>query len=126
MIIGTIEINNLRLRAYHGVLEQERSAGNIFDVTMHLRYPIADATENDDIASTLNYAEAVEVAKKVMEQPSQLLEHVAGRLRNALVSHFPMIEGGMIRIAKLTPPINAQMQSVAVKIEWQILLSGKL
>jgi dihydroneopterin aldolase len=115
---ATIEINNLCIRAHHGVSPQENITGNTFEVTAHLRYPIEDALINDTIESTLNYAEVVEVIKIEMAKPSQLLEHVAGRIRSSLVARFPKIQGGMIRIAKITPPISAQMQSVAVSIKW--------
>lgn len=115
---ATIEINNLCVRSHHGVLPQENITGNTFEVTVHLRYPIDDAIVNDNIESTLNYTEVVEQIKAEMKKPSQLLEHVAGRIRSTLVSRFPKIQGGMIRIAKITPPISAQMQSVAITIKW--------
>lgn len=114
----TIEVNALRVYAHHGVMPQERAVGNEFEVTVHVKYPAQAAMLNDDLDGTLNYALIVEEAKQVMAQPSQLLEHVAHRLREALMERFPLIEGGMVRIAKLTPPIPVQMQSVAVKIEW--------
>ncbi len=114
----TIEINNLRMRARHGVLMQERSVGNDFSVTVHLRYPIDEAMINDDVTDTLNYAEAVEIIKDEMSEPSALLEHVAARIRQSLIAKFPKIEGGFVRVAKLNPPITAQMENVAVKIEW--------
>ena len=115
---ATIEINNLCIRARHGVLPQENITGNNFEVTVHLRYPIEDAIINDNLDSTLNYAEVVDIIKVEMDKPSQLLEHVAGRIRSALTSRFPKIQGGMVRIAKITPPISAQLQSVAVTIKW--------
>ncbi len=114
----TIEINNLKIRARHGVLMQERSVGNDFTVTVHLRYPAEAAIANDDVSDTLNYADAVEIIKDEMATPSTLLEHVAGRIRQSLLDQFPKIEGGLVRVAKLKPPIPAQMDDVAVKIEW--------
>ena len=115
---ATIEINNLRIKAHHGVSPQENITGNTFEVTAHLRYPIEDALINDNIESTLNYSEVVDVIKKEMAKPSQLIEHVAGRIRSSLISRFPKIQGGMIHIAKITPPISAQLPSVAVTIKW--------
>lgn len=117
-IVATIEVNQLRLYAYHGVMAQERIVGNEYEVTVHVGYPIEEAMAGDDLEHTLNYAHIVEIVKDVMAQPSQLLEHVAGRLRMALIEEFPLINGGMIRIAKITPPIPVQLQSVAVKIRW--------
>ena len=115
---GTVEINGLRLFARHGLLAQERLTGNLFELTIHLRYPMLRAMESDALDGTLNYAEAVEVAREVMAEPSALLEHVVWRLKNALTARFPLIEGGMIRLTKITPPIPAELDGVAVRIEW--------
>jgi len=114
----TIEINNLKIHARHGVLMQERSVGNDFVVTAHLRYPILNAMLSDNVGDTLDYAEVVKIIKYEMNKPSALLEHVAERIRKRLCASFPQIEGGMIRVAKLRPPIPAQIENAAVKIEW--------
>ncbi len=115
---GTIEINRLRLKAYHGVTEQERLVGNLFEVTVRLAYPIEGAMDTDEISGTLDYAEAIEIIKQTMSTPSRLLENVAGRLKEALLKRFPLIEGGKITIAKLSPPVSAQAESVAVSLRW--------
>ncbi len=112
----TIEINRMSLYARHGVMAQERVVGNTFEVTAHLRYPL---TEGDDIARTLNYAEAAEVIKAVMAEPAELLETVVKRLKDALLARFPAITGGMVKVAKLSPPIPGfEADSVAVKLAW--------
>ena len=114
----SIEVNGLRMRARHGVLPEERTLGNDFELSLKLDYPFEKALENDDLGSTLNYAETVEIAREVMAEPSALLEHVAGRLKDALTGRWPLISGGCIRVAKLSPPIDACLANVAVVIEW--------
>ncbi|MCM1521325.1 MAG: dihydroneopterin aldolase [Muribaculaceae bacterium] len=118
MMTGTIEINGLRLMARHGVDPQETRVGNLFEVSVRLRYPLEEAAATDDVGSTLNYAEAIEVIKLEMEIPSALLEHVASRIRSALLKKFPLIEGGMVRVSKITPPVPAELSSVAIVLEW--------
>ncbi len=118
MATGVIEINKMRVHAKHGVSEQERISGNVFEVTVHLRYAIENAMMIDNITTTLDYAEVVEIIKNVMAHPSNLLEHVIGRLKGALMQRFPIIQGGTIRIAKLTPPISCEVASVAVSYRW--------
>lgn len=115
---GTVEINGLRLFARHGVYDHECVEGNTFELTIHLVYPMERAMKHDDLDGTLNYAEAVEVAREVMATPSALLEHVAWRLKEALTSRWPLIEAGSIRLVKLNPPIAADLDGVAVRIEW--------
>ncbi|MCH5325884.1 MAG: dihydroneopterin aldolase [Duncaniella sp.] len=117
-MIGTIEINGLKVYARHGVNPQERTVGNTFEVTVHLRYPIVEAMKRDHVTATLNYAQVIDLIKDVMNTPSALLENVAHRLHSNLMLHFPDIQGGIIRVAKLTPPVTAELDDVAIRIEW--------
>ncbi len=115
----TIEINDLRLYAHHGVMEQEQKCGNEFSVTVHLDYPALTAAAYDDIDGTLNYAEAVALIKEEMAIPSQLLENAAARILQRLTHQWLQIDRAMVRIAKLAPPIpNAQLADVAVTLHW--------
>lgn len=108
----------MRFRAYHGVLPQERAVGNDFEVSLRLLYPFERAMENDDLSATLNYAAVHEVVRREMAVPSQLIEHVAGRIYRALLKEFPEISGGTITVRKLHPPIPASTASAAVEINW--------
>ena len=99
-------------------MEQERRVGNDFEVSLTVEYPFEKAMESDDLCDTLNYAELYDVIAAEMRQPSDLLEHVAGRIIRAVKAQFPLVKGGSISVAKLTPPIKGQMESVAVTVEF--------
>lgn len=115
----TIEINRLRIHSRHGVYAQERIVGNEFEVNVRLVYPAEDAVRTDNLEATLNYAEACDIIKHVMSEPSALLEHVCGRIRAALLERFPLISRGSIRVAKLNPPVEStRLESVAVELTW--------
>ena len=114
-----ISIDRLRLRAFHGVGSQERRVGNVFEISVSLSYPPAlKAVETDDVSDTLNYADAVEIIGKVMSEPSDLLEHVAGRIRRALLTAYPAIESGRITVTKLAPPVSAEMGAASFTLEF--------
>ncbi len=116
---GSIEINKLKVYAYHGVLDQENRIGNDFNVSIKLYYPISRAMINDSLSGTINYAEVIDIIKSTMKTPSHLIENVIERIRIAILNRFPLIEGGVISIEKLSPPIaNSQLESVAVTYEW--------
>ncbi len=106
------------MRAYIGVMEQERLIGNTFEITIHLRCNIDQAISSDTLSATIDYSEVINLVKGEMSKPAQLLEYVAGRVRAALLTRFPNILGGRISIAKITPPIPVEVESVAVTIEW--------
>lgn len=115
----SISLNKMRFFACHGVEEQERIVGNHFEVSVSLRCDIAQALTSDCLDHTINYAEIYQCIEREMNIPSQLLEHVAGRIIAALKQRFGnKIEGGTITVAKLAPPFKCQLESVAVTVDF--------
>lgn len=112
----SVEITGLRIRAHHGVMAQERKVGNEFEVTVRVYYPWDP--DSDSLESTLNYTELVDVVRREMARPSQLIEHVAGRIYRHIMERWPRVSGGRIAVSKLTPPIAAQMVAASVELEW--------
>lgn len=115
---GTVEIKGLRVFARHGVFPQEREVGNMFQVDVRVEYPMERAMREDCLDGTVNYAEVVELIKVEMDIPSALLEHVAWRLHERIVGKYPAIQNGRIKVTKIAPPIPAELDGVAVEIEW--------
>ena len=111
-----INLNKLRFRAFHGVLPQERLVGGDFIVTLRIGYPWQQAMVSDDVADTLDYAAAYAVVKNEMAQPSQLLEHVAGRIAKALLLQFPGITSIDLWLTKTTPPMGADSEGAGVEL----------
>ena len=109
-----ITLQAMKFYAYHGVLEQERRVGNTFVVDLTLTAPLEKAVQSDQLEDTINYAEVYELTKQEMNIPSQLLEHVAGRICRALRHHFPQIEQIEIRVSKLNPPFGGDVRSASV------------
>ncbi|MCF2660139.1 dihydroneopterin aldolase [Parabacteroides distasonis] len=109
-----ITLQTMKFYAYHGVLEQERRVGNTFVVDLTLTAPLEKAVQSDQLEDTINYAEVYELTKQEMNIPSQLLEHVAGRICRALRHHFPQIEQIEIRVSKLNPPFGGDVHSASV------------
>ncbi|MDE6360990.1 MAG: dihydroneopterin aldolase [Muribaculaceae bacterium] len=118
MLKGYVEIERLSLQANHGVLPQERLVGNRFEVSLTLEYDMERAAVTDDVAFALDYSKVAGVVREVMAEPSALLENVLLRMRDRIKREFPAVLGGKIKLAKVTPPIPARMESVAVTIGW--------
>lgn len=111
-----ISLNRLRFYAYHGVLEQERRVGNHYEVSIEVCYPFERALVSDDLADTLDYSRLYSIVEQEMAVPSQLLEHVAGRIKAAVCAAFPQITGGTISVTKLHPPFKCDSPQGAVSI----------
>ena len=113
-----IEIEGLRMCARHGVSDVERLVGNDFVLDIRLEYDASEAMSSDALDASVNYAAVVEIARRVMSEPSRLLEHAAGRLRHAILDELPGITAGRIRLAKVKPPISAELGCCAFVVEW--------
>ena len=113
---GTIYIKDLRLHAYHGVMEQERTVGNDYVINIAVDYPIDNAGTTDDVRDTLNYAELADIIKAEMSVPSNLIEHVAQRIVATIRARYP--EAGTIDldIMKAAPPFSADCLGAGVRI----------
>ena len=111
-----IFLKELRFRAFHGVLPQEREVGGDFIVTLRVGYPLQQAMETDDVNDTLDYAAVYAVVRHEMEQPSQLLEHVAGRIAQTLFLQFPAVTSVDLWLTKVTPPMGADCAGAGVEL----------
>ena len=58
-----LKIENIKLWARVGVLDEERELGQMFILDVLLWTNFKTCTENDDIKETVNYSELVEVLK---------------------------------------------------------------
>ena len=111
-----IRIEKLRFRAFHGVLPQERSVGGDFVVTLRVGYPFETAMQSDNVADTLDYSAVYKTVCCEMAQPSQLLEHVAGRIVKTLLRDFPQITSIDLWLTKVTPPMGADCEGAGVEL----------
>lgn len=111
-----ISLRNVRFHAFHGVMPQERKVGADFLVNLRVGYPLEQAMQSDEVGDTLNYAALYEVVKTEMMQPSNLLEHVAGRIADAVVKRFPQVTSIDLDLTKQNPPMGADCDGAGVEI----------
>ena len=107
-------LHEVRFYAFHGVMPQERSVGGEFLVSVKVGYPLEKAMISDDVADTLNYAALYELVKKEMMQPSGLLEHVMGRIVEAIEKAFPEVTSVEVKIKKVNPPMGSDCKGAEV------------
>ncbi len=112
---STIFIDRLRLHAFHGVMPQERTVGADFELSLRVQYNICNAMESDQVTDTLSYAELCQLAHEVMSRPSSLLEHVVGRLAEAVAKRFPQATSLHVRLCKLNPPMGGCCDGAGVE-----------
>jgi dihydroneopterin aldolase len=73
-----IILENIKIYAYHGVLPEEKILGTYYILNLTIKADIWKA-ETDDLKTPSN-AEINNIIHEEMKIPSELLEHVAGRI----------------------------------------------
>lgn len=111
-----IRLDHLRFHAYHGALAQERTVGNDYELSLRVKYSVAKAMATDNVADTINYATLYRIAANEMRSPSNLLEHVAGRIAQTIAAEFPDIEAIDITLTKLNPPMGTNGGSASIEV----------
>lgn len=112
----TIQLETMKFHAFHGVKVEERAIGGVYLVDVS--YSIdTDAVESDRLEDTINYSDVYEVVKEEMTKPSQLIEHVAGRILTTIESRFTQIRDLIIKVSKHNPPVDGEMVNVSVIIQ---------
>lgn len=103
---GKIELEGLEFKAYHGCLEHEKVEGNLFEVDFAAEMDVSKAAASDRLEDTLNYGEVYDVIAAQMAVHSDLLEHVCGRIVDAIEAQWPELENITVRVSKRNPPVN--------------------
>ena len=111
-----IHLRNVRFHAFHGVMPQERRVGADFLVNLRVGYPLEKSMQSDEVADTLNYAALYAVVREEMMTPSNLLEHVAGRIADAVIKAFPQVTSIDLELTKENPPMGADCDGAGVEI----------
>jgi dihydroneopterin aldolase len=91
-------------------LDREKVNGNLFVVDFRGIMDMRTAAQSDALEDALNYAEIYDAVAAEMAVPSELLEHVAGRIVNALTEKFPQLESFSVRVSKRRPPVAGVVQ----------------
>ena len=120
MTASYITLRQVRFHAFHGVMPQERQVGADFLVDVKVGYPLVQAMKSDEVGDTLNYAALYDLVASEMQQPSNLLEHVAGRIVRAIAQAFPQVTSIDLELTKLNPPMGADCEGASVEMHWVV------
>jgi len=114
---SSIRLHEMRFYAYHGVMAQERRVGGDYVVSLSVDTDLSVPVVSDRVEDTLNYAALYDVVGREMAIPSQLLEHVAGRIGQGVLDTFPQVTALTIEVRKVNPPMDADCQGASVELK---------
>jgi dihydroneopterin aldolase len=114
--MNKILVEGIKLYAYHGCLEEEAKIGADYIVDVIIETDFKEAAQTDDLTKTIDYVIVYNIVKEQMAVRSKLIEHVAKKISDALKKQFPELQKIEVKVTKLNPPINGQVEKVSVVV----------
>ena len=115
--MGTIVIKGLRELGVHGVLPEEQTRPQPFEVDVELTVDVSSAGQSDALDDTVDYSAVAEAVSRVVTSERYfLLERLAMRI-GEVCRVDERVTGVSVTVRKLHPPVRAMVDHVAVRIE---------
>ena len=112
-----IEVTGIKVYAYHGCLAEEERIGGNYIVDLWVKADLSNSFTSDKLADTIDYVLLNKIVEEEMAVRSKLIEHVGDRILKRILKSDRRIEKASVKVRKLTPPINGDVEEVSVLIE---------
>lgn len=112
--MGRIQVNNIKLYAYHGCLEEEAKIGSEYRVDLEVRADLTKSSISDELSDTVDYVHLNHIVKEEMAVRSKLLEEVARRILDRILEELQMVKRAQVSVAKINPPIGGNVEEVVI------------
>ena len=115
--MGVIQVNGIRLQAFHGCLEEEGVIGGNYRVDIQVEGDFVDAERTDDLKNTVDYGQVAAIVRAEMAIRSKLIEHVCSRILTAMKTEWPQATRWRVRVVKERPPIHGDVDEEVYTLE---------
>lgn len=115
--MSVIEVNGIRVYAYHGCLPEEARIGGHYQVDVSVRGDFSAAERSDDLNDTVDYGRVTSIVRTQMAERSHLIEHVGLRILHALKAEWPADLAWTVRLTKEHPPVPGAVDRVVYVLE---------
>ena len=112
-----IRIKKATFYGYHGVMSEEQSVGGKFEADVDMYTNFAEAAKKDSLHETIDYHKVYKVLYRLaLEQKNYLIESVATKIADELLTNFSSIEKIAVRVRKNNPPLGGVVDCVEVEV----------
>ena len=113
----SIHVENIRTRSYHGCLPEEGVIGGDYTTDVWIELMDNYRITKDNLDETVDYGEVTQVVVNEMSVRSKLIETVCERITNNLFTSFSKIKSVKVRVCKICPPIEGDVENISVVIK---------
>lgn len=115
-VTDRIEVRGLRVMGLCGVLAEETVRPQPLEIDVDIAIDLSTAGTSNSLEDTIDYSVvAAELETLVMSGHFALLEHLAERMAQVVLSHS-RVDSVTIAVRKLRPPVPQHMTSTGVRI----------
>lgn len=118
MALQKLYIEDIRLHAYHGCLEEEGRIGGKYRVDIMAEADFSACADSDDLTRTVDYVVVYELVKEEMAVRSKLIETVAKRMAERLARTYPWVVRWELSLTKFNPPVGGSLGQS--RVVWSI------
>ena len=114
--MSLISVEGIRIFAYHGHLPEEAKLGGHFIVNVWVTADTSKVEKTDNLNNTVDYARIIDIVKKQMAIRSDMIEHPARRIVDAILP-IQKVQKVKVEVEKINPPIDATFDKISVTTE---------
>jgi dihydroneopterin aldolase len=111
-------IEDIRLHAYHGCLEEEGIIGGKYRIDIKIVADFTECADSDDLTKTVDYVIVYDLVKDEMAIRSKLIETVAKRIALKLQAQYAWVSEWEVSLTKFNPPVGGSLGQS--RIVWRI------
>ena len=112
-----IELRGLRVTAVCGVLPEEQTRPQPFELDVDIEADLGPAGRSDDLGDTVDYGAVCEmVASLAASGRFALMEAFAHRVADEVLTTQPLADSVMVSVQKLRPPVAHHLDTSGVRI----------
>ncbi len=112
-----IEVNGIKVYAFHGCLPEEGKIGGNYTVDVSMATNFGSAAISDQLSETIDYVDVNRIVVEEMAVRSKLIEHAGQRIVNRIKKEIKNVHSLRVKVVKICPPINGDVNNVAIIIE---------
>jgi dihydroneopterin aldolase len=114
--MGIIKVENIRVFAHHGCLQEETKIGSDYRVDLKVEANLQTSAKSDKLVDTVDYVLLNRIVSDEMGKPTYLLETVGKRILDRIFKESELVKKATVWVSKLNPPIGGDVEKVTIKM----------
>lgn len=122
MATDVLRIRNMQFYGYHGLLPEEGTLGQRFEVDVEVpgsferMAELGSVSDIPEASGVVNYPEVFALTERIVTQERfGLVESLADRIASAILEAFD-VDAIVVRVRKPDPPVEGQFDGVEVEV----------